>query len=101
VIGKRIRNGHLEYLVKWEKRKDKPISWVQIRNLKNIMDLIADFEYKVLFYGPKILVNKAKHLVRDIEVELSDCNSTIEYKKEERKIVKYSSYYDSPTVIKF
>lgn len=74
-------------MIKWEKRSSKPISWVQIKNLKNIIDLVADFEYKVLFYGPKILVNKSKHMVRDIEVELSDDGGNFEHTNENRKIV--------------
>ena len=46
IIGKRTNNGRLEYKVKWEGFPLSDSTWEPLKNLKNVMDMVEEFESK-------------------------------------------------------
>jgi hypothetical protein len=46
VLNKRKVDGVIEYLIKWEGYETEESTWEPIDNLKNIMNLIQDYENK-------------------------------------------------------
>ena len=47
ILNKRNMREKLKYLVKWKGYTAKEDTWKRLENLKNIIDLVEDFEKKI------------------------------------------------------
>ena len=46
IIGRRVNNGRVEYKIKWEGFPMSQSTWEPLRNLKNVIDMIDEYDMK-------------------------------------------------------
>ncbi len=47
ILAKRMNNGKIEYLIKWEGYSIKETTWEPMKNLKNVAEMIDEYEVKI------------------------------------------------------
>ena len=87
---KRIKNGKIEYLIKWLNYSDKDSTWEPIENMENSKLLIEEYEKQNLQSKKKEIyqnnnLNKKKSILFSIEKIKSNDNNLIFDKKFEKK----------------
>ena len=72
MIGKRVKEEKLDYLVRWAEKCHKEPCWLPVGSLQNVMELVSQFEFRIALLGEQVLMSKEKELVYNPEVVLND-----------------------------
>jgi hypothetical protein len=76
ILDKKIEDDDIKYLVKWVGWSEKQSTWEPIKHLKNVMNLVADYEKKVTSNGSlKKERPKEKEKEKDKEKQKKRSNS--------------------------
>lgn len=95
IIGRRVRNGEDQYLLKWVGYPRSQATWEPVKNLKPIQDMIDEYENKII--KPEYKVKKMLKEVNELSVNERDSekSSSEEFSNKKRNSSKQKVYYDN------